>query len=262
MFKFRDILKKDTPPPVTDVERSIQETEQSLAMARENLKSEQARKREAQLNDDANAVAASKNKASALEDEVEKLEVVLPALKDRLVEAHKVEAAQGLERKLKAADQASKKGVRLIKQYAEHAASIREIMIELSAIEQAVNQANTLAQEAGEPKRVKSPNFIARGKEDEVVPAQTKRVGGKPAWNDQFRQGTGKPGETTPVRNVQVPETVKPGFERSPLPQTVVIPAGDDNHLMLWAGGRLSANVQGWEGLHTLIEQKAADILA
>jgi len=235
MFNFK-LLKKENADS-KEIRATIENFDSELEAGRVNLEILQGRRGDVILEGDDSAIDDIESFITAQNRSIEQFEKGNLILRERLIKAEAAEEAASLNRKCLAAEKAAKKGLKCIADYGKHAQAIRDVMLDLVAIEALVKETNQALHAAGDSRHIKGPNQIARCVPDEIIPAHTRTIPSKGGWNQKL--GFGDPEAKTAgilpkSKTVQEPEKVIPGHVNRALQEVVYLPAVDMNELGIW----------------------------
>jgi len=267
MFNFSKLLKG--PATSKDIKAAIEKTEAGLENARDRYKELNDQRGDILLDGTAAQVKKHDAEIETAAVDIERLGLGMEKLLSRLAEVQQAEDRAGLDQKLEIAEAASKKGEGQLRKYGPLAKKLQQILIDLTAIDEIIAEANAAAKDAGDERRVASPNKVMRGVPEKVIPAHKKKIPEKPAWDAKHGMGIRVKGSMIPGREVQVPEKILPGRENAPLHRAVLLPAADESEECIWpmdagigAGFNLNLmpNVDGMKNFKDRVQTRVSEI--
>lgn len=230
MIEFTKYLEPSAP--LADIENAIIQAEQQIKQE-ERQKISLAEQRSSIL------VTGTDDDIGAIDDDLakhgrslERLAAGIAALRDAAEKAEMRDQRAELELSIKRAKLASEKGCELINRYGDLAREIREILLNLDAVNNLVENVNDRARRAGvEFDRVELPNRVMRSRESKDYEVQTERM--------KYTRVSYVNGQSD-VRGERLPDMERKfiAAHQNPELETEVVLPGEDEAGNIWPIGK------------------------
>ena len=159
MFLFLDALKNVSSS--TEYKEALAKSQQVLESSRGNLSDLKGQRRNLLLDGADQDIDKFDKEIVGVSREIERLQLAIVTLNERLAEAEAREESEDLDEQLTEARQALDRGIELIKEYGAHTTTIAEILLELRDKNKIIRSANTAASNAGREDRINMPEHVA-----------------------------------------------------------------------------------------------------